>query len=80
MMVTNFDLKYLYYFSIDFQNSCAYHVANFLNFSKTSQLLQFVWVEANKRANYKVGTVLLDTLYILSVGTPYSAEKSKAPP
>ena len=28
-----------------------------------SQLLQFVSIEANKRANYKVGTVLLDTLY-----------------
>ena len=29
-----------------FQNSCAYHVANFLNFSKLPQLLQFGWVEA----------------------------------
>ena len=28
-----------------------------------SQLLQFARVEANKRANNKVGTVLLDTLY-----------------
>ena len=28
-----------------------------------SQLLQFVWVEAEKGANNKVGTVLLDTLY-----------------
>ena len=29
-----------------------------------SQLLQFVWVEAEKRANNQVGTVLLDTLYM----------------
>ena len=28
----NFDLNYLSYFYIDFQNSCAYHVANFLKF------------------------------------------------
>ena len=27
-------------FDLDFQNSCAYHVANFLNFSKLPQLLQ----------------------------------------
>ena len=36
-----------------------------MNFSKTSQLLQFVWVEADKRANNQVGTVLMDTLYII---------------
>ena len=59
----NFDLNYLSYFQIDFQNSYAYHVENFLNFSKTSQLLQFALVEADKRANNQVGTVLLDTLY-----------------
>ena len=41
----------------------AYHVANFLNFSKTFKLLQFAWVEADKRANNQVGTVLLDILY-----------------
>ena len=34
-----FDLKYLSYFSIDFQNSSAYHVASFLNFAKLSHLL-----------------------------------------
>ena len=28
-----------------------------------TQLLQFAWVEADKRANNQVGTVLLDTLY-----------------
>ena len=39
--VVNFDLNYLSHFRIDFQNSCAYHVANFLNFSKLPQLLQF---------------------------------------
>ena len=38
--VVNFDLNYLSHFRIDFQNSCAYHVANFLNFSKLPQLLQ----------------------------------------
>ena len=37
--VGNFDLNYLSLFLIDFQNSCAYHVANFLNFSKLPQLL-----------------------------------------
>ena len=31
----NFDLKYLSYFWIDFQNSCAYIVDNFLTFSTT---------------------------------------------
>ena len=62
MTGANFDLNYLSYLSIDFQNSCAYHVANFLIFSKTSQPLQFVLVEADKRANTQVGTVLLDTL------------------
>ena len=30
-----------------------------------TQLLQFARVEADKRANNKVGTVLLDTLYII---------------
>ena len=37
---TIIDLSYLNYFWIVFQNSCAYHVANFLNFSKLPQLLQ----------------------------------------
>ena len=64
-MVANFDLNYLSYFKIDFQNSCAYCVANFLNFAKMSQPLQFVWVEAVKRAKNQVGTVLLDTLYMV---------------
>ena len=37
-----------------------------------SQLLQFAQVEAIKRANNKVGTVLLDTLYIvLLLVTPF---------
>ena len=35
-----------------------------------SQLLQFARVEANKRANNKVGTVLLDTLYYPNYPTP----------
>ena len=39
--VGNFDLNYLSLFLIDFQNSCAYRVANFLNVLKMSQLLQF---------------------------------------
>ena len=29
-----------------------------------TQLLQFAWVEADKRANNQEGTVLLDTLYV----------------
>ena len=45
-----FDLKYLSYFGINFKNSCAYHVANFLNFLKLTQLLYFVWIEADKIA------------------------------
>ena len=36
----HFDLKYLIYFWINFKNSCAYHVANFLIFSKLPQFLQ----------------------------------------
>ena len=34
-----------------------------------TQLLQFAWVEADKRANNQVGTVLLDTLYTLHVAS-----------
>ena len=67
----NFDLNYLSYFYIDFQNSCDYHVSSFLNFSKKAQLLQFAWVEADKRASNQVGTVLLDTLYLSSPGAPF---------
>ena len=70
----NFIINYLSYFWIDFQNSCAYHVANFLNFSKMSHLLQFAWIEAGKRANNQVGTVLLDTLY----SNPYYPHKQSA--
>ena len=42
MTDANFDLNYLSYFLINFQNSCAYYVANFLNFAKMSHPLQFV--------------------------------------
>ena len=35
-----FDLNYLSHFIMNFKNSCAYLVANFLNFIKLPQLLQ----------------------------------------
>ena len=44
------------------KNSCAYHVANFLNFLKLTQLLYFGRVEADKTAKNKVGPILWDTL------------------
>jgi len=40
MTVANFDLNYLSYFLMNFKNSCAYLVANILNFSKLPQYLQ----------------------------------------
>ena len=59
--VGNFDLNYLSHFWIDFQNLCAYHVANVLNLSKLPQLLQLGWVEAGK---------ITETKWILNCGTP----------
>ena len=59
--VGNFDLNYLSHFWIDFQNLCAYHVANVLNLSKLPQLLQSGWVEAGK---------ITETKWILNCGTP----------
>ena len=50
----NFNLNYLSHVWVNFQIFCAYHVANFLIFSKMSHFLQFAWVEANKRANNQV--------------------------
>ena len=52
----NFNLSYVKYFWIDFQNSWAYHVANFLNFSKLPQLFQSGWVEAIKITKTNCGT------------------------
>ena len=49
----NFVINYLSYFWINFQNSCAYHVANFLNFSKLPQLLHFGWTLSEKMARTK---------------------------
>ena len=40
MTVANFDLNYLSYFIMNFKNSCAYLVANFLNFSKLPHFFQ----------------------------------------
>ena len=61
MTGANFDLNYLSYFWMHFQNSCAYHVANFLNFSKPFQLLQFGWEKPTKKqeqsGNSIVGTM-----------------------
>ena len=59
--VGNFDLNYLSHFWIDFQNLCAYHVANVLNLSKLPQLLPLGWVEAGK---------ITETKWILNCGTP----------
>ena len=39
MRVANFGLNYLSHFCLEFQNSCGYCVANFLNFLKHPQLL-----------------------------------------
>ena len=61
MTVANFDLNYLSFFLIDFKNSCAYLEENFLNFSKLHQLLQLVWVEADK---------ITETKWELNCGTP----------
>ena len=58
----NFGINYLSYFWIDFQNSCAYHVANFQAFSKIPQLLHFGWTLPEKMAKNKVKTDLWDTL------------------
>ena len=61
MTVANFDLNYLSYFLMNFKNSCAYLVANILNFSKLPQYLQLGWVAANKIA---------ETKWELNYGTP----------
>ena len=50
MMKANFDLNYLSYFK-------------YPEFYKNVPTLQNAWVEADKRANNQVETVLLDTLY-----------------
>ena len=57
MMGAIFDLKYLSYFWINFKNSCANQVANFLNFLKLTQLLYFGIVEVDKMAKSKVGPI-----------------------
>ena len=41
--VANFRINYLRQFSFNFKNSCAYLAANFLNFSKHTQLFTFGW-------------------------------------
>ena len=45
--VANFRINYLRQFSFNFENSCAYLAANFLNFSKhpTQFLLEWFWRE-----------------------------------
>ena len=55
--VSIFGFNYLRQFSINFRNSCAYIVENFLNFMKYSQIFHFAWIwrklwalnEENKR-------------------------------
>ena len=46
----NLDLKYLSYFWIDFQNSCAYHEANFQNFQNSPNFCIFdeLWINIYK--------------------------------
>ena len=41
--VANFRINYLRQFSFNFENSCAHFAANFLNFSKHTQLFTFGW-------------------------------------
>ena len=41
--VANFRINYLRQFSFNFKNSCAHLAANFLNFSKHTQLFTFGW-------------------------------------
>ena len=60
----DFVINYLSYFWNNFQNSCAYHVANFLNFSKLPQHLHFGWILFEKMAKNKMKSDFWDTLYI----------------
>ena len=55
-----FDPNYFSCIWIDFQNSCAYYVAYFLNFFK---LLHFGWTLAQQMSKLKVNTDLWNTLY-----------------
>ena len=57
-----FDVNYLSYLSINFQNSGAYLIANFLNFLTLTKILYFGIVEADKIAKNKVGPMIWDTL------------------
>ena len=59
-----FDVNYLSYLSINFQNSGAYLIANFLNFFILTLLLYFGRVEDNKIAKNKVEPILWDTRYL----------------
>ena len=56
-----FDVNYLSYLSINFQNSGAYLIANFLIFFILTLLLYFGRVEYNKIAKNKVEPILWDT-------------------
>ena len=60
-----FDVN-LSYLSINFQNSGAYLIANFLNFFILTLLLYFGRVEDNKIAKNKVEPILWDTRYFTS--------------
>ena len=54
--VANFRINYLRQFSFNFENSCAYLAANFLNLSKYTQLFSFGWFRrklwTNNRKNW----------------------------
>ena len=50
-----FDVNYLSCFSINFKNSGAYLIANFLNFFTLTKFLYFGRVETDKIAKNKVG-------------------------
>ena len=55
--VANFRINYLRQFSFNFENSCAHLAANFLNFSKHTQLFTFGWfwrkLWTNNQKNWK---------------------------
>ena len=56
-----FDVHYLIYLYINFQNSGAYLIANFLIFFILTLLLYFGRVEDSKIAKNKVEPILWDT-------------------
>ena len=73
MMGAIFDVNYLSYLSINFQNSGAYLIANFLNFFILTLLLYFGRVEDIKIAKNKVEPILWDTRYMVTFAVTSTA-------